>query len=290
MALSAIVWFVLIQNGLLAIGAIIFAGIMIKNYSKKKTMGTALLAAIYVFVAIRQIVGIVFNTYGAVNPYSRGQAIALLTYLLSFVLIYYFLYLFGSRHILQDNDVVRGIVSIVYLGIISAFIGIMGYELLAGVPSPIFTEQGIEPGTNLELFMPTTFTGILMYGLVLVLVQIRYIISLSVSLIRQKSIDPIRRIGTKYILAAVITLFFDVILTVAFTLEGLTTLVIIFLYLTRFILTMLSLFLSYIGWILPDWFRKRARRKAWIVKELATTRKPTATFYTSTTYTKEVNE
>ena len=288
MALTNIVWFVLIQNGLLAIGAFIFSSIMLANYVKKKTMGTALLAVVYILVTVRQVVGIIYNTYGAVNPYSTGQSIALMLYLASFTLIYYFLYLFGSRHILQDNDVWRGVISTIYLGILAAFIGIMGYEMIAGVPNPIFVEQGIEPGTNLELFMPTTITGLLLYGLILVFVQIRYIFSLSVSLIQKKAIDPMRRIGTRYILGAVITLFFDILLTVLFTIEGLSEVVIILLYVTRFILTILSLLLSYIGWLLPDWFRKRVRQKAWIVTKLSSSEEQVATFATFSTIKNEL--
>ena len=282
MAITNIVWFVLIQNGLLALGAIVFSIIMLGNYAKKKTMGTALLAVVYIFVAIRQIVGIVYNALGAINPYSLTQGITFIAYLLAFTLIYYFLYLFGSRHILQDNDVWRGVISTIYLVTLSAFIGILGYEMLAGVANPIFVERGVEPGTNLQLFMPTTLTGLLLYGVILILVQLRYIFSLSVSLIRKTSIDPMRRTGTKYILGAVITLFFDILLTVAFTIENLPIFVIVLLYVTRFILTMLSLLLSYIGWLLPDWFRKRIRQKAWIATKISS-REETATFATYST-------
>ena len=78
MAISTIVWFVLLQGVILTIGSSIFVGIMIKNYSKKKTMGTALLAIVYAFLAIRQAVGVAFNRYAAVDSLARAQNALLL--------------------------------------------------------------------------------------------------------------------------------------------------------------------------------------------------------------------
>lgn len=287
MAISSLVWFVIIQGFLLTAGSFVFVFIMFNNYRKKKTMGTALLALVYVFLALRQLAGSIFNTLAATNPLSVEHGIFLVVFLATFVLIYYFLYLFGSRHILQDNDVVRGLISVFYLTFTTTILSFIGYEIVVGVENPVFIEIVTEPGTNLIQYMPTTLISVLLYGLILVVVQIRYIINLTVSLVKQKAIDPMRRIGTKYILAAVATLFLDVLLTVVFTIEGLSAAVIVLVYIARFILTILSLLLSYIGWILPNWFRKRVRKKAWIAKKLERVKKRTAMYQTSTTYYSE---
>ncbi len=290
MALTPIVWFDIFQSIILTLGSFVFVGIMVKNYFKKRTMGTALLTIVYILVAIRHANGVVFNFYSKFNPLSTGHKLSLIIYLTVFILMYYFLYLFGSRHLIRDNDVIRGIMSAIILVTTMTIIGMIGYEFYADVENPIFVEYSIEPGTNSLQPMPTTIVGAVLYGVILVFVQFRYIFSLSVSLIRQKSIDPIKRIGTKYILAAMITFFLDVSLTVAFTIDSLTPVVVAILYVTRFFLTMASLAFGYIGWILPDWFRKRVRRKTWIATKLAQSEiSSTATFVTASSFRSETN-
>ncbi|MBD3189257.1 MAG: hypothetical protein GF308_01360 [Candidatus Heimdallarchaeota archaeon] len=283
MAVTSFAWFVMIQFGILAIGSFIFLGIMVQNFFKKRTMGTGLLAIVYLFVALRQVAGLLNNAIPAFFPGTLASRLTVLGVLGTLAFTYYFLYLFGSRHILHDNDIVRGIISAFFLIVASVLIGFVAYEMIYDVPDPRFYEIELTESTGIVRAFPKPIISGILYGLVLILVQIRYIYNLSTNLIRSKAIDPIRRIGTKYILAAIITLFLDAVLTLLSTLTNVVAINVI-IYIGRFILIMLSLLLSYIGWILPNWFRKRIRQKAWIVKQLSTAEKTTATFATSNTY------
>lgn len=283
MAVTSFAWFVMIQFGILAIGSFIFLGIMVQNFFKRRTMGTGLLAIVYFFVALRQVAGLLNNVIPAFMPGTLASKLTVLGVLGTLSMTYYFLYLFGSRHILHDNDIVRGIISAFFLIVVSVLIGFVAYEMIYDVPDPVFYEMEVTESTGILRAFPRTIISGILYALVLFLVQIRYIYSLSATLIREEAIDPIRRIGTKYILAAIITLFLDVVLTLLSTLTS-SVAISTLIYIARFVLIMLSLLLSYIGWILPDWFRKRIRQKAWIVKQLSHGEQTTATFVTSSTY------
>lgn len=265
MALGTLVWFVVILYGLTAIGASAFCIIMIINFAKRRTGGTALLAWVYGCVAVFQINSIVYNIYGKINPLSIGHAITLLIYIISSVLIFYFLYIFASRHIISDSDVVRSLFSIVMLGVPGAIIGVLGYEMITGVLEPdlIFVQISIESGTELLQYQPTLLISLILYTIMLVLVQLRIIISMIINLVKHKTKDPIRRKGMQYILTAVIFLFITVSLTVIFTIEGIGPVIITLVYIMKSAAFMTSIILSYIGWILPERFKQRVRNK-WI--------------------------
>jgi len=265
MALGTLVWFVVILYGLTAIGASVFCIIMITNFIKRRTGGTALLAWVYGSVAVFQINSIVYNVLGKTNPLSVGHAITLLIYIISSVLIFYFFYIFASRHILNDSDVVRSLFSIVILGVPGAIIGVLGFEMLT-VEDPsklIFVQISIESGTELLQYQPTIMISLILYTIMLVLVQMRIIISMIINLVKHKTKNPIRRKGMQFILIAVLFLFFTVSLTVVFTIDGIGPVVIILIYIMKSAAFMISIVLSYIGWILPERFKVRVRNK-WI--------------------------
>ncbi|MBD3191618.1 MAG: hypothetical protein GF308_13305 [Candidatus Heimdallarchaeota archaeon] len=282
--ISGLVWFILIQGVLMVLASVVFLGIMIQNFITKKTTGTAFLAIFYGMIALTQATSVTFNIFAIINPYSLAHGTFLVLYLLVFILSYYFLYFFASRHILQDNDIMRSVVSFIYLGITLPVIGMIGYEIFFPVDNPTFVVETIEPGTNLQQFMPTTLMAAILYLTILVLVQIRIIIRMSTTLIQKKTKDELRRKGFKYILIAVVCLFLTLLLTVTFTIEGMPPAAIILVYILRAIALFAGLFLSYVGWILPNWFKRRIRKKAWIVKNYKAGKKPASQFVTSKTY------
>lgn len=282
--ISGLVWFVLIQGVLMVLGSVVFLGIMIQNFIKKKTTGTAFLAIFYGMIALTQATSVIFNIFAIANPYSLAHGTFLVLYLIAFILSYYFLYFFASRHILQDNDVMRSVISFIYLGITLPVIAMIGYEIFFPVDNPTFVVETIEPGTNLQQFMPTTLMAAILYLTILVLVQIRIIIRMSSTLIQKKTKDELRRKGFKYILIAVVCLFLTLLFTVTFTIEGMPPAAIILVYILRALALFAGLFLSYVGWILPNWFKRRIRKKAWIVKNYKAGKKPTSQFVTSKTY------
>ncbi|MHA1463451.1 MAG: hypothetical protein ACTSQ0_10340, partial [Candidatus Heimdallarchaeota archaeon] len=269
--LGAVVWFVVVLYGLTAIIATVFCIIMIVNFTKRRTGGTALLGWVYGCVAVFQINSIVYNIYGKVDPLSTGHAISLLIYISSLVLVFYFLYVFASRHIINDTDVMRSIYSIIILGLPGIIIGVLGYEMLKNIQNPIFVQITTESGTELLQFQPTLLISLILYAIMLIMVQTRIIIGLTVNLVKHKTKDPVRRKGLQFILIAVIFLFITVFLTVVFTIEGIGPVLVIIVYILKSAAFTISIILSYIGWILPERFRVRVRNR-WIKTQVGNDR------------------
>ncbi|MFW9922651.1 MAG: hypothetical protein ACFFDW_05090 [Candidatus Thorarchaeota archaeon] len=287
MATTVLQWFALIQGGIITIASIFFLGIMIKNFIKKKTIGTAFLAIFYGFFAVTQAANTIFNIYSLYYPLVLGHKITLLVYIASIAFSYIVLYNFASRHILNDNDIVRLVNSFLLIGLPAFVIGMLGYELFTNVLNPIFYTIELQPGTEFLQYMPSMITGIVMYAPFLLLVHFRIIFSMSFALVKNKIKDPIKRKGWQYILYSVIALILTVFLTVAFTFDGISPGIVITLYIVRAILSFFGLFFSYLGWILPSWFKNRITQKTWLAKNLKANNTPTVRFITSKTFFEE---
>ncbi|MEA2071049.1 MAG: hypothetical protein U9O98_07135 [Asgard group archaeon] len=283
MAYTIPFWFALIQGFIVSAASLIFMIVMILNFYKKKTMGTALLAFMYGSMFFTQLGNTLFILFSAINPYTLIQKISLVGYLSSLALVYIFLYFFASRHILKDSDIMKVITSIFVVGVSFAIIAIVGYELIAEVPNPVFTYTHEQAATGLSQVLPNVLASIIVYVPLLVLVQFRLLISMTRTYLSKKQKDPIRRRGFLYILLSVCSLFITMLLTVLFTIEGISKVGITVLYVARAIFVLLTLYFSYVGWILPNWFKRRIRKKAWISDKLSTDSKPTSRHVTSKT-------
>ncbi|MBN1329751.1 MAG: hypothetical protein JXA54_09785 [Candidatus Heimdallarchaeota archaeon] len=287
MATTAIQWFAIIQGIIVTVASFIFVLIMIKNFIRKKTMGTALLAIFYIIFTLTQGSNTIFNIYSLFKPLFIGHKISILIYVSTLAFSYIVLYVFASRYILKDNEVIRMLNSVILIILPTVFFGMFGYELFREVAEPLLFTIEYQPGTEFLQYMPTMLMGIIIYIPFVILVHLRLIFTMSLDLLRKKINDPVRKTGWQLILFAVITLFLSVFLTVLFTIDGLTPIVVIVLYTTRAILLVLGLFLSYLGWILPTWLRSRIREKTWLAKNLKNIGKSTTRFVTSQTILEE---
>jgi hypothetical protein len=267
MAISPYVWMMIIVSSVVAIGSLTFLIIMIWNFFKKKTIGTALLAMFYGMIALYHLVHSIMMSIAAQNPFSLSHKISYVIYVVCLFLNYYFLYMFGTRHILRDNDVTKTFVSIVMLALNGAIVGMMAYELFTNVENPLLYVLDPKTDWGITHYVPTTIVTLSIYLTCVLFVQIRIIISISATLIRKEIENDIQRKGLAMILFGILSLFGSVLLTVIISIPNTGNFVFTSLYILRGIMTLLGLFLSYVGWILPNWFRKRVR-KAWIVSQV----------------------
>jgi len=267
----------------------IFTIIMIGNFFKKRTVGTGILAMMFSMIFIQQLFNTLFNIYSRIAPYETMQKISILIYLGALFMVYSFLYFFTSRHILQDNDIVRIFYSIILFGLNYIILGLMGYEMFRNidVDSAFFYEIRYQAATEMFQTQPSLIASLIIYIPLVLLVQIRILIVMSSTLIKKKQKDPVRRRGFLYILLSVISLFASLLLTILFIIEGLSQTALILIYSARAITVILTLYFSYVGWILPDWFKRRVRGKAWIADKIAIGTQPKGTFVSSTTLIEE---
>ncbi|MBN1328125.1 MAG: hypothetical protein JXA54_01515 [Candidatus Heimdallarchaeota archaeon] len=283
MAISNFVWFMIIVSIIVAIVSFIFFIIMIWNYFKRKTMGTALLTFFYGIIALYHVVHSIMMNFAAQNPFSLLYKIFYLLYVSLLVLSYYFLYTFACRHILRDNDIAKSIVNIIMLGINAVLIGVMGYELLVNVENYHFYVIDPKQQWDISHYVPATFVTIIIYLTCVLFVELRLILRLSIILAKKQTKSDIHRKGLQQILFGIIFLFISVLLSVIISIPNTKDFVFAPLYLLRGVVTLLGLYLSYIGWILPNWYVKRIR-KAWIVSEITIGEKVEIPFINSENY------
>ncbi|MHA1155657.1 MAG: hypothetical protein ACTSQK_06070 [Candidatus Heimdallarchaeota archaeon] len=268
MAISGFVILMISVSAIVAIGSLIFSFIMIWNFSKKKTMGTALLAFFYGAIAMYHIIHSIMMSIAAQNPFSLMHKILFVAYVATLLLSYFYLYVFACRHILRDNDLVKSAITIVMLAVNAVIIGIMGYELIMEVPSPIFSVISLKPEWGISHYIPVPLVLIILYLTCVLFVELRIIFRLSLTLVKKETETEIQRKGLQYILFGILSLFASVLLTILISLPNISNTLFSILYILRGIFTLLGLLLSYIGWILPEWFVRRVR-KAGIVSNIA---------------------
>ena len=265
MAISNIVLFMVIGSAVVALGSLILSIIMIWNFSRKKTMGTALLAIFYGFIAIYHIIHSVMMIVAAQYNQTNLHKALFIAYIGTLFLSYFFLYIFAGRHIIPDNDIVKSIIVVVMIGVNAAALGMMAYELFTDITNPILYVLDVKP--YISHYVPIPLVSILLYLTAVLFVEVRMIFQISVTLIRKEIKEELQRKGLQYILYGILSLFVSTLLTIFISIPNTGDTIFIMLYTIRGILTLLGLYLSFVGWILPKWFIKRVRR-AWIVTKV----------------------
>jgi hypothetical protein len=229
-------------------------------------MGTALLAFTYLFITFAEIantLGLWFDAYKAVPRAAIGgiQIMFVSFYLTSLV----FLYFFANRHILRDNDWLKAIVGVFGGQLVAVGTTLMFMDLIQGEPytfvSNLFMGQ-----VNIYRFVPSTTLALIMLLPLLLLVVIRIIIRLLG--LRTQIKDRVARKGITYILWSFVCITLTFIAASAFTIDLIQTspLAMSFFHGLRMALSITALLLGYLGWILPNWLKRRIRGKAWIAQ------------------------
>lgn len=289
MAISGFVLLMITVSAIVAIGSLIFSFIMIWNFTQKKTMGTALLAFFYGAIAIYHIVHSIMMSVASQNPFSLLHKILFIIYVATLLLSYYYLYVFACRHILRDNDLVKSAITIVMLAVNAVIIGMMGYELIMDVPSPILYVIDPKPEWNISHYVPVPLVLIILYLTCVLFVELRIILRLSLTLIKKETKTDVQRKGLQQILFGILSLFASVLITILISLPKTSNTVFSILYILRGIFTLLGLLLSYIGWILPKWFVRRVR-KAVVVSNIAIDTEIETPYTSSETFNKPVEK
>jgi hypothetical protein len=285
-------WFANIFGIIAAAASLIFVGIMIQNYLKKRTVGTALLALMYFTFFLAQVFSAAYNFYSVLAPGTNMQKILIIIYFVVINLPNVFLYFFVSRHILKDNDIIKSLYSIVIIGVIFLMTGLFAYDLFI-VNSEVFYELRYVAVSGFIQYSPTTLTSLPVYLPLVLLVQLRIVITMSRVYAQKRQKDPIKRRGFLFILLSVVSLFLSVFMTLVYTLAirnpSLPAFVFIFIYFLRASFVVITVIMSYIGWILPAWFRRRIRQKTWISNNIKDGQQPSGRFVTSKTFIQETH-
>lgn len=272
MAFSTITWLFLIGTIVLSLTTLWFAYILFRRFLRKKTIGTVYLLMVFGVIALAENINSIslwLSAYRAAPETLTG------TFQIFYVSLYclglIFLYFFGNRHIIDDNEIIRtlyGVLTGVIVGVITSLnmVELFGAEMPPGFHS---LDRGIIGGTNLVEYTPSLFLSLILLIPVALLILFRIAVKLAV--VQQRITEPIAKRGTQYIMLS----FISIAITLGGAIFFITPALIKIPALTvlgqviRIVFTTLSMLFGYLGWVMPEWIRRRIRKKAWIVKELS---------------------
>ncbi len=247
---------------------------LFNNFIKKKTTGTLILFSSYFVIALGATLGAVVYTLEFLSTplVTIGvlQSLSTITPQIGLILIY----IFSTRHILRDNEVAKTLTTSLFsalLGFILTMYLLAVYGLTEQFPGFILPEDESAKwfqlirtnisGTdlyNLSISFLAPFITIVQIYLNLRIIIKSFILSRRTDkIIRKRGLQMIGWGLVTYLLGGlVISLEIGVpwpdgshIPTIFWTLRKLIFLV--------------SYFILYLGWIMPDWFRRRIRGKTW---------------------------
>ena len=244
---------------------------LFRNFLRKKTTGTLLLFAAYLLIALGATIGSLVYTLEAFTDINQTriiigifQSLATVTPLFALVLIY----IFSCRHILKDNELTKTITSM----IVSGFIAFVVTIYLLGVYG--ITDQTNEAAwwylnTNeiggTELYNIATQGFVISLFTMLIQVYINIRIAARSFILGRRTDKVIRKRGLQmigwglivYLVAGII-----ISLEIGIPWQDGSHMPTMF-WSIRKIVFLASYILLYLGWIMPDWFRRRIRGKTW---------------------------
>jgi len=243
--------------------------LLFRQFLKKKTIGTALLAISFLFIAFGEIATAVGETLYFFKGDSHWVGYLILFYPFFYSIGYIFFYYFANRHILQDKDFVRVMTTVFLTTIISFTIALMVAEIMFEIPNPRFYQKYILAGVDIALYLPQLIDGIALYLSVFSLIQLRIVFRLI--RIRRDVENHVARKGFTYILASVMLNMSSSLIASLYMLPKIHEIAILvgLIHTLRGITATISVILGYFGWILPDWLKRRIHGKAWIVKQMS---------------------
>ena len=247
---------------------LVLIGFLVANFIKKKTTGTLLLLITYGVFALTKFGTALNYTLQAFGGHTAFTD-SLQLFSTSFTIVgLIFLYIFASRHILRDSEVFKAINIILismWTGALIAMtflaefadITFSGTFYILGEYQPLSGEIDNLP---INIILSAVFILINMY--VFLRVSIRSII------LARRTDKLLRKRGLQMIGWGLFVYFLGGTLGgLVFASIGAGVWLLIVLWQLRSLLLLISYFMMYIGWIMPDWFTRYVRGKTWFEKK-----------------------
>lgn len=239
---------------------------LLQNFLRKKTTGTLMLFTAYVVLFLTRIAGTMEKTLQVVGIYGDFIDIIVSFSSVAPLLTAIFLYAFASRHILRDSEYVRTLT----LTFISAFFGgilaLMLVSVYVDIPSSFFGPEIIETTPEIQSFS-ITFASIC---LIVIQLLIYFRLTLNSFLLARNTDEIVRKRGFQIIGWGVLIFILGGLVR---GVEGSLNLPIVgelIVGTIRTIMFLISYYLLYLGWIMPNWYRKRLRKRTWFETQYIT--------------------
>ncbi|NHJ05407.1 MAG: hypothetical protein EAX90_11320 [Candidatus Heimdallarchaeota archaeon] len=267
MALNAITWFYLISSTFTALFSLGFSVTMTASFFRKRSIGSSFMMVAFGMIAFGEMFYSISLWLGAFNVgtiITIGILQALFINFICLAILYF--YYFSTRHILRDNELVKSILIVLSTETIAVVTTLMFTTVLGG---EILVQGGVQyflAGTDITVFAPTWIFLIILFTPLVNFMLIRIIANLAI--IRDKITDAVSRRGTLFITLSVISLTLSISFLTPYLIPAVNNFpaIIIILQLLRLIATFFAMIFGYLGWVFPEWLKKRIRGKAWIVQ------------------------
>ncbi|MHA1307823.1 MAG: hypothetical protein ACTSQN_11095 [Candidatus Heimdallarchaeota archaeon] len=237
-----------------------------RSFLKKKTTGTLLLFTTYLLLFISRLISEIQRTLQLLGYHNKSIQIVIAVSLIIPTMVSIFLYAFGCRGLIKDSEYVRTL-TITGLSFVA---GIMLTVVIAGlyldVPEGLFNTEIIAQTPELHTLSNTFLT------IAIIAIQMLIYLRLSIStfILAKNTTEITRKRGFQYIAWGLLIFIIAGLITGATNSLTLPLAVDLTIEAFRRLIFIVSYFMLYIGWTLPDWFRRRLRTKSWFAEKYVT--------------------
>lgn len=237
---------------------------LFNNFVRKKTTGTLILFTAYFIIGSAAILGaLVFNLQALTDNVIVPRILQTITTMspqIGLMLIY----IFACRHILKDNEVMKSLTIMIASFIVGLVFTVYILGVL-GITAPVNTDVWYAISTNNPTAdLENISVSLLSVLLVIVQVYINARIFIRAFILSRRTDKEIRKRGLLLIAwGLVIYLVGGLVISMEIAVPWTNPVIPLIFWMIRKVLFLTSYVILYLGWIMPDWFRRRIRGKTW---------------------------
>ncbi len=270
MAITTLTWLYLASSSISAVINLLMFFLLFANFLRRKTIGTILLSFSFLVTAIGETMFSAtfwIQAFSTTIPsvysgsiYFIGMAVLSLNT--------YFYYMFANRYMIRDNDLSKSLVALTFCLSIGITLGLGMYYIIQGIgTSPGIVIFGPLEGTNLTMYIIGYYLAIPIVPTSVFVIFTRITVK-GINMIRHSN-DVISKKGLSYVItASILHIIGAASRTIGFWFPSVRNLPIlsIILFSSGVVITFIALLLYYLGWVMPDWLKRRFREQAWFTK------------------------
>ena len=263
--------FFLVNSDISVLACILFSSSLLAVLIRKRTMGTLLLWITFLSTTFAEILlGISFHleALSATTMTTVTEALSYTSYIL-FASNIVFLYAFGNRLILRDNSFIQLVYFVGFVFPLALPVGLIFKNILEFHDPNLYTKVSLTI-SNLSIVMPVRSIALLaIMGPLGISAFLRIVIK--AIRIQRGTKDKIARAGFKYIWQGTFLWYMGYTLLFAtlwyIPVFSTNPVLIVIIFMVKLIFSdIIGFLLLYLGWVMPDWLKRRLGTKSWIAK------------------------
>ena len=287
MATAIEIYYLVIQAAVFA-SSWVWVVILIRNFIRKKTIGTGYLWLTYLSLALGEtffMLSMLFQSLGGSDALIISSYVQTVLYLVCNATATVYMYFFMNRHIMNDNDLLKSVVG--------TAVGITAGIIFGLTLTEVANGFGLDPtqtagkfaflvhfeGSNISFVAPKWIY--LMFYFVPAIIFFYSRMAYQTFQLRRKAKDELARKGLRYILIALVSYFLILpLFGVYLILYDFRSVALLSTLLTlKVILTGNAFVFAYLGFIMPNWLKARIRGKSYFEKVYTSKLKPVLDSY-----------